>query len=191
MGPAQNVTLTNNLSTALPLTITFTGADPSDFAETDNCGGGLGGYMHNSTCTISVTFTPGAAGIRTATMNINDSDSTSPQTLALTGGLPPAAVSPASLAFVPQGVGTSATQYVVLTNNLTTGLSIGTITFSGADPGDFAQTNTCMRGLPTNRSCTIAVTFTPTGTGTRTATMYIDDSANNSPQTVSLMGTGE
>jgi hypothetical protein len=35
------------------------------------------------------------------------------------------------------------------------------------------------------------VTFTPTATGTRTATLNVNDSANNSPQTVSLTGTGK
>jgi hypothetical protein len=35
------------------------------------------------------------------------------------------------------------------------------------------------------------VTFTPTATGTRTATLNVNDSANNSPQQVSLTGTGK
>jgi hypothetical protein len=35
------------------------------------------------------------------------------------------------------------------------------------------------------------VTFTPTGTGTRTGKLSVSDSANNSPQTSSLTGTGK
>jgi hypothetical protein len=39
-------------------------------------------------------------------------------------------------------------------------------------------------------SCTINVLFTPTATGTRTATLNIVDNAAGSPQTVALTGTG-
>jgi hypothetical protein len=81
---------------------------------------------------------------------------------------------------------------VTLTNNLSTALTIGIITFTGADPGDFAApTNTCDSSLAAKSTCTISVTFTPGATGTRTATMSVNDSANNSPETVALTGTGK
>ena len=87
---------------------------------------------------------------------------------------------------------TSAAKNVTLTNNLSTALAVGAITFTGADPGDFASpANTCGGSLAAKSKCTISVTFTPTATGTRTATMYVNDSANNTPQTVSLTGTGK
>jgi hypothetical protein len=35
------------------------------------------------------------------------------------------------------------------------------------------------------------VTFTPTQTGTRIGQLTVSDSANNSPQTASLRGTGD
>ena len=79
---------------------------------------------------------------------------------------------------------------MTLTNNLTTALAISSITFTGADPGDYAQTNTCGASLAAKSHCTISVTFTPTTTGTRTATLNVIDSANNTPQTVTLKGTG-
>ena len=85
---------------------------------------------------------------------------------------------------------TSPPKNVMLTNNLSTALPIG-ITFTGADPGDFAQTNTCSGSVAAKSICTISVTFTPTATGTRTATLTVTDSANNSPQTVALTGTGK
>jgi hypothetical protein len=40
------------------------------------------GLAAKSHCTISVTFTPGAPSIRTATMNVNNSANQSPQTVA-------------------------------------------------------------------------------------------------------------
>ena len=39
--------------------------------------------------------------------------------------------------------------------------------------------------------CQIDVTFTPSAIGSRPAKMKVNDSANNSPQTVSLTGTGQ
>jgi hypothetical protein len=82
--PPQTITLTN-LSTA-PLQMfpfTFTGANASDFTQTNNCGNSVAG---NASCTITVTFAPLATGSRTGTLNLLDSDPTSPQTVALYGG---------------------------------------------------------------------------------------------------------
>jgi hypothetical protein len=39
-------------------------------------------------------------------------------------------------------------------------------------------------------SCLIGVTFTPTATGSRSATLSIGDNAAGSPQLVNLAGTG-
>lgn len=54
------------------------------------------------------------------------------------------------------------------------------LTISGADAGQFAISNTgCQRVTP-NNNCTETVTFTPSGTGTRTATL---DVLTNDPDT--------
>jgi hypothetical protein len=100
--------------------------------------------------------------------------------------------SPTSLTFAAQPVKTtSAAKTVTLTNNLSTALTISSITFTGTDPSDFAQTNTCGTTVAAKGKCTIAVKFTPQATGTRTAALNVKDTANNSPQTVKLTGTGE
>jgi len=76
---------------------------------------------------------------------------------------------------------------VTLTNGETT-LAISSITFSGANAGDFSQTNTCGSSLAPNATCQINVNFTPSAGGTRTATLNVNDNAQNSPQTVGLSG---
>src|SRR5579864_199649 len=81
---------------------------------------------------------------------------------------------------------TSAAQTLTLTNTGTAALSISSIVPSG----DFGQTNTCGSLVAIGGNCTISVTFTPTATGTRTGTITFTDNAANSPQTVSLTGTG-
>ncbi len=181
------VTLTNNLPTALSISgISFTGTDPGDFVQTNTCGGSVAA---KAKCTISVTFTPPATGIRTATLNVSDSASNSPQTVSLTGtGIVPATLTPTSATYAAQAEGTtSAAKTFTLTNNQTvvlTGIAISTT-------GDFAvSATTCTTSLAAKGKCTISVTFTPTAAGKRTGQLSVSDSASNSPQTVTLTGTG-
>ena len=190
---AQTVTLTNSGNAALSVTsLNFTGTNASDFAQTNTCGSSVAA---GSNCTISVTFTPAANGSRTATLSIADNASGSPQTLSLTGTgantAPVASVSPTSLAFGNQPVGAkSAPQTVTLTNSGNAALSVTSLTFTGTNASDFAQTNTCGSSVAAGGKCTISVTFTPAASGSRTATLSIADNAGGSPQTLSLTGTG-
>lgn len=179
---AKTVTLKNGQSVALAISsITTTG----DYTQTNTCGTSLAA---GAKCSINVTFTPSVLGTRTGTLNVADNASNSPQTVSLTGtGITQAAVSPASLSFGNQAVGTaSATKTVTLTNNLPTALSVSSISSSG----DYSETNNCGASVAAGATCTIGVTFSPTATGSRTGTLTVTDSASNSPQTVSLTGTG-
>ena len=104
---------------------------------------------------------------------------------------PDASLSPTSLTFATQLVGTSsAAQSVTLNNYGTVTLGITSVGFTGADPGDFAQTTTCGSSVAPGASCTISITFKPTQSGSRTAMLSITDNAPGSPQNVSLTGTG-
>src|SRR3954467_15981579 len=79
------------------------------------------------------------------------------------------ALSPTSISFVSQTVGTtSPASPVKLTNNLSTALTISSV----ATSGDFAvgQASTCGASLAAGKSCVINVTFTPTAIGTRSGT---------------------
>ena len=97
-------------------------------------------------------------------------------------------LSPTSLSFANQAVGTtSATKNVTLSNTGSTSLSITSVTISGP----FAQTNTCGTSVKARSKCTISVTFSPTTTGKATGTLTVTDSASNSPQTAALSGTGQ
>jgi P pilus assembly chaperone PapD len=104
---------------------------------------------------------------------------------------PAASVSPASLTFPSQNVHTTSTaQAVTLTNTGTAPLTINSLTFSGANAGEFAQTNTCGTSLGVGASCAINVTFSPGGAGARAATLTLSDSAPSGTQSVALSGTG-
>jgi hypothetical protein len=106
----------------------------------------------------------------------------------LTGGLPPVGVSPNSLSFGNEAVGTtSPAKTVTLKNTSTATLDISSITPSG----DFAiSANTCGATLAGKKSCKVSITFTPMALGKLNGTLTFTDNAANSPQTVPLSGTG-
>lgn len=98
---------------------------------------------------------------------------------------------PPSLNFGNQTVGITSTPLTAtFTNSTGMPLGITSIGFSGANSGDFAQTNTCGSSVAAGASCATNVTFTPTESGTRTATLTTTDNSANSPQTVALTGAG-
>jgi hypothetical protein len=105
--------------------------------------------------------------------------------------VPVVSLSPASLTFAQQGIGSASTLLnVTLFNTGNALLSISGIAIGGTNPGDFAQTNNCGSSVAAGVNCAINVTFTPTAVGSRSASLTITDNASGSPQTVSLTGTG-
>ena len=104
---------------------------------------------------------------------------------------PSAAISPSSLTFSSKNQGTtSPVQSVMLTNSGNAALSMTGISVGGTNPSDFRQTNNCGSSVVAGGNCSIGVTFTPTATGSRSATLSIGDNATGNPQLVSLAGTG-
>jgi hypothetical protein len=152
---AQMATLTNTGNTALSITgITLTGANLSDFAETNTCGSSL---APQQTCTISVTFVPVGAGSLTATLSVADNATGGPQTATLNGTATPAPTFTISSPTGPQTIaaGGSATYTITVTpqngsfNNAVTfvasGLPAGaTATFqpTSVTPGGSAASST-------------------------------------------------
>lgn len=101
-------------------------------------------------------------------------------------------VSPSSLNWVSVPVGGKGGQKVVtLTNSGSAAITISSIGFTGANPGDFEIfSKTCGSSLAGSTSCTANIIFAPTATGNRSATLNFKDSASNSPQTMALTGYG-
>jgi hypothetical protein len=77
-----------------------------------------------------------------------------------------------------------------LTNASNAAVTISSLGITGADSGDFAQTNTCGTSVPVGASCSITATFTAVAFGNRSASITITDSAPDSPQSMSLTGFG-
>jgi dienelactone hydrolase len=188
---AKVLTLTN-LAASLSMTgIAIAGTNAGDFTQSNSCPSSLGPGAH---CTINVTFKPTQLGPSTASLTVTDSGTGGSQSVPLTGfggtNGPNATLSATTLAFGTQLLGIpSPAQSFTLSNYGLVALSIGSITVHGVDPGDFLQSHTCGTSLAPEASCTVSVTFKPTGVNARTASVSIADDATGSPQTVSLSGT--
>jgi hypothetical protein len=178
---AQTVTVSNPTSAAASVSsIATSGA----FAQTNTCGSSIGA---NGSCTVSVTFSPTAAGSATGSLTINAGGVTNTVSLSGTGTAPGPVLSasPASLSFPATLVGSSpATQTVTVTNAGTAAATVSGVSVTGA----FSQTNNCT-SIAVNGSCTVTVKFTPTA-ATNSGTLTVSSNANNNPLTVGLSGSG-
>jgi 6-phosphogluconolactonase len=176
----QPVTITNTGTTSLAITIAASSGYLESNPATGGCGSSLGG---GDTCTIELQFAPAVLGAIDGSISISYSGANSPQVVSLTGaGIGQVTVSPTSLAFVPQQVGTtSAAEKVTVTNNSGSTVSVSKITPSG----DFTETDTCS-SIAAGKSCTIGVSYAPTEAGPTLGSIVITDSATNSPQIVDL-----
>jgi hypothetical protein len=101
----------------------------------------------------------------------------------------PVSISPLNVNYGALTVGAKKASTVVLTNDQKTTLAISSVTVGGTDPGDFTAKSACGTSRKAGWDCTITVTFTPTVTGARTATLNIKDAVGT--QTVQLNGTGK
>jgi hypothetical protein len=188
------VTLTNGGTGTLDISnisLTSTGGNPSAFELTKNCGATL---APGKACSITIGLTPSTIGTDTATLNVADNASGSPQHVSVSATVinPQAALSPQSENFGTHKVGVrTAGRTVTLTNNGTTALTIDSIAITGTDLHDFAQSHTCGSLLSPGHSCTISVTFDAQAKGTRSAGLTITDNAFVGTETISLSGTGD
>jgi hypothetical protein len=187
----QSIQVTNNQTVTLNITsIAISGNNASSFSQVNTCGTAV---TAGSSCVITVTFTPNTTGGNSAIISITDDASGSPQTATLfglgTGST--ATMSPTSLTFKTQAVDTTSTaQVVTVTNSGKETLNISSIIFTGTNNGDFSQTTTCGPTVLPAGTCTISVSFQPTAGGSRTASLTLNDSAGDSPQSINLFATG-
>jgi hypothetical protein len=110
---------------------------------------------------------------------------------AVTATYSQASLKPTSLSFGTISSGKSSTaQTVTVTNTGTTQLIISSVGFTGANPSNFAQTNTCPNptsSLAAGKSCTISVTFKSSGKAA-SANLTVTDNTQVGTQSVSVSG---
>ncbi len=106
---------------------------------------------------------------------------------------PAVTFTPTSLTFGAQAIGTtSAAQSVTVANTGDAPLFINSAATRGANPLDFTEVFDGCSGLTlaAGTSCGVSINFSPTASGTRSATLIVTDNAAGSPQTVPITGTG-
>ena len=188
---SQTVTVSNAGGAAISISsIVVGGINASQFVFGNNCGSSLAA---GSSCNIHGHFAPTATGAMTATVTVTDSDTSSPQSIALSGtGVEPLVnLSANSLAFGSVVANTpSESQSVTLTNTGSAVLQISSIAVTGTNASEFAFANNCAASLAVGASCTIHGHFGPSATGAAMAAVTITDNAPDSPESIALSGTG-
>jgi Abnormal spindle-like microcephaly-assoc'd, ASPM-SPD-2-Hydin len=139
---------------------------------------------------LSVTFTPSTTGTDNATLSISSNASNSTVAVSLTGTTPTAGYlsAPASLSLGSVAVGSSRTQALALSNSGGSSLTISSATVSGT--GFSVSGLTFPYTLPAGGSASLSVIFTPSTTGTDSATLSLSSNASDPNVGVSLTGSG-
>jgi hypothetical protein len=182
----QGIMLSNIGNQSLAVTSISVGAN---YSQTNNC---IPSVAAGASCTINVIFTPTKTNVLTGSVTVTDNATGSPQAVPLTGTGTYVNLSPASLNFGSVKVGQkSAPQVATFTNTAKFALTIQSLKITGTNSSDFTDTTTCGKSVAPGASCTITVTFKPSATGARTASVSVSDGGGGSPQLVALSGTGK
>ncbi|MBK8092952.1 MAG: choice-of-anchor D domain-containing protein [Verrucomicrobiaceae bacterium] len=202
-GSSQTVlTITNTGTSALTsIAASLSGTHAAEYSLT---GPAVTTLAAGESTTITIAFTPAAAGQRTAALSItsNDTDE-NPYDIALSGiyASPEIAVEQpvgtnltdgsGSLSLPTTNVGSSsAATTFTIRNTGSADLSGISITKDGSHPGDFSV-STPPATIAPGGSATFTVTFSPALGGTRTSAIHItSNDADENPFDISLTATG-
>jgi len=184
-----SVEMTNVGKEALNISqVGVTGGQSRNFSQTNNCGGSV---AVGASCDINVTFAPKDKGRLAAALVVQDNAINHQQSIPLSGIGTWMNLSPASLNFGNQKVGTdSKVRIVTLTNVGSKTVSISEIGLENINNHEFSfQSNGC-GNLAAGASCTIGIQFTPTETGLQTNILGVKDNGGGVLQQTTLSGTG-
>ncbi|MDO7854295.1 choice-of-anchor D domain-containing protein [Hymenobacter convexus] len=160
----------------------------------------------NSTATFNVVFTPTAAGTRSGTLTITNSDvDESSYVINLSGQGQSASVNPeinvqvggndyltastySGFASTATGASSAAVTFTIQNTSSTDALIISSI----ATTGDFSVSGlTTPASVAVNSTATVSVVFSPTTTGTRSGTLVINSNdQDEATYTINLQGEG-
>ncbi len=197
-----------NIGTA-PLvisSITFAGTNPGDFSLVGDVPAPIAA---GSSATFTVRYSPTTVtgrGSRSAIIQINDNAVGSPHTATATGlavltAAAGALMTPAAITFDDTQVGlTAATQSITVLNEGGADLSFSSFAVANTTPGtaavDFSIVNGADAGhcnttqsIPTDGTCVIEISYTPSAVNTRTATVTIESNDPLGAKVATLTGT--
>lgn len=152
-----------------------------------------------ASCVIALDFAPAAGGNLSGSLVLTDNSfnqAGTSQSIALTGtgamgAIPQLSLTPSSLTFAAQAIGTSSSaQSITLTNSGAAALNFSSIQLGGVNSADFSMTQSCPIVLAAKATCSLSVVFSPLAAGPRSASLIFIDNLANSPQAVNITGTG-
>jgi hypothetical protein len=182
----QSLTVTNTGTAVVNVSqATITGA-----AFTVVSGTPSGAIQVGQSVTMQIQFAPTASGATSGAITVVSDASNSPLAISLsgTGAQAGLSVSPATWNFGNMTVGQSTSQSVKLTNTGNSNVVINMANVAGSAFGiaGLALPTT----LPAGQSISFSAQFAPTAAGAATGSISFTDNAPNSPQTLTLSGTG-
>lgn len=208
----RSLTLRNLGGVDLGLTaVVLSGADAASFSLSGSCASASS--LQSSTigrpggsCDLDVVFMPSAARAHLATLTLSYAGSTtfpSKQTIALTGAGSAPAVAAISLDTSAVEFGdvvaqaSALTRTATISNPGTAPLSLTAVETGGVHSAEFGVSGTCVTGIfnapvpvAPSGSCTIVVSFSPQGVGSRNATLSIRHNVGSGVSTIALHGVG-
>ncbi|NDE01189.1 MAG: choice-of-anchor D domain-containing protein, partial [Gammaproteobacteria bacterium] len=170
--------------------IVVTGTDAAQFVMVTDCNANL---APEASCNAEVSFKPGSAGVKGASLTVTSNDAASPANIALsgTGTAPQLVLGSTNVSFGSVNVGAaSEARVIAVRNEGNAPLVFGAVGLSGADAGQFVQRTDCAASLAIGASCNLTLTFQPTSAGDKTATVSIASNASSTPATILLSGRG-
>ncbi|NOX09273.1 MAG: choice-of-anchor D domain-containing protein [Gammaproteobacteria bacterium] len=171
----------------------------SNYSITQNCGT-LGVDEGNNNCNETVTYTPSAMGVHTATIIVESNDPDSPQIAINISGQTPAPKigflsitsfdqATVTISFDTTPVGNSSTNTFEIQNFGDIDLIISSVRLENNTGNNYSISQNCGT-LGTNNICSETITYTPSTTGTHSATLIIESNDPDSLQ-VSFNLTGQ
>ena len=173
--------------------IDISGTDAAVFNQVNDCPTEL---AYNETCTITVTATSNDFAKKIASIAISSNDLDRPTVdvpLKAWAKPPVISVFPNPMDFGGVLLPNTKQKTLKITNAGMNDLEITSpITITGANAGDFFISPDACQPIPAGKNCKLSVSFTPSASGTRTATVNIHSNDPNKPlKTVTLKGKGK
>lgn len=193
----KTITIQNRGSTPLNLsTVSISGVDAGDFSIDAGCSNTTS-LITGDTCVLTVNFVPTTEGQKTGLLTIDSNAGQQNISLAGNGAGPEIELSTLSLDLGIVQINGTAGSFLTVKNLGLANLEITGVAITGADAADFTQENTCpsvntltAQTLGQNELCGFTITFAPTSTGVKQATLTINTTdLDESVINVSLTGS--
>jgi hypothetical protein len=141
------------------------------------------------------SLTAGAHSVKAVATDVSGASKSVTQSFnvgSAASGAPVAQLSSTSASFGSETLGlASSAQVITISNTGTAAMSISSVSLNSTNNvTDFSPTSNCSTTLAASASCTVSIVFTPTVTGSESATLLVSDNAAGSPQSVTLTGVG-